>query len=437
MPSKYGKEFAVPKEFPSILKAFSREVLRSQPDNIWEFGATYFTELVNEANAAGQAVSNQRMSTEELAELLHRLFVDADVDGSGALSSKEFETVLRAAELHLSDREIKRVLAEADTDGNGEVSYEEFIPIGVELVNSIQVANDVADENLAMEEDARQQAEYHLFHGMTKEELERLLVDVFQRADVDNSGALSYDEFRQACKDADIGLTRQEINLLLHQVDADQDGVISYTEFVPVCFEMLVEMLKDDILRHREPSDIEVFFLEKCEDKDFRRKGVLDAIELKEALKACDLGLTKLQMHSILNQATYNVEGMVEYAKFAPTAASLIYKLLDYENMLEMREHQDRLRAAADYVPGYVNGVNEEQIIASLNEAFALVDPQGEGFVKTVDELVSALKGCSLNLTDNEMMTLLSLAESDGDKIYYQSLIESAFLVLEYLATSM
>ena len=31
MPSKYGKQYAVPKEFPSVLKSFTREVLRAQP----------------------------------------------------------------------------------------------------------------------------------------------------------------------------------------------------------------------------------------------------------------------------------------------------------------------------------------------------------------------------------------------------------------------
>ena len=49
--TKYGKDFAVPKDFPSVLKAFTREVLRSQPDNIYEFGASYFTEVLAERSA--------------------------------------------------------------------------------------------------------------------------------------------------------------------------------------------------------------------------------------------------------------------------------------------------------------------------------------------------------------------------------------------------
>ena len=74
MPSKYGKEFAVPKEFPSVLKAFTREVLRSQPDNIYEFGAVYFTELVDQQNAAAHGGGSTRLSTEEIHDLLTNLF---------------------------------------------------------------------------------------------------------------------------------------------------------------------------------------------------------------------------------------------------------------------------------------------------------------------------------------------------------------------------
>ena len=47
MPSKYGKQYAVPKEFPSVLKSFTREVLRAQPNDIYEFGAQYFLSLIH------------------------------------------------------------------------------------------------------------------------------------------------------------------------------------------------------------------------------------------------------------------------------------------------------------------------------------------------------------------------------------------------------
>jgi hypothetical protein len=93
MPTKYGKTFAVPKEFPSVLKAFTREVLRAQPDDIYEFGSQYFTELLAQAEAAQAAQDSgiRRLSPEELEQLLAGMFHEADADGSGALSLKEFK----------------------------------------------------------------------------------------------------------------------------------------------------------------------------------------------------------------------------------------------------------------------------------------------------------------------------------------------------------
>ena len=41
----FTKRLKVPDEFPEILKSFTREILRNQPSNIYEFGANYFAEM--------------------------------------------------------------------------------------------------------------------------------------------------------------------------------------------------------------------------------------------------------------------------------------------------------------------------------------------------------------------------------------------------------
>ena len=42
MASKYLQKFPVPNEFPEMLHDFAREVLRDQPQDIYEYGALYF-----------------------------------------------------------------------------------------------------------------------------------------------------------------------------------------------------------------------------------------------------------------------------------------------------------------------------------------------------------------------------------------------------------
>ena len=45
MASKYIQKYPVPQGFPDILHDFAREVLRDQPENIYEFGYLYFKAL--------------------------------------------------------------------------------------------------------------------------------------------------------------------------------------------------------------------------------------------------------------------------------------------------------------------------------------------------------------------------------------------------------
>ena len=91
MVSKYGKDFTVPKDFPSVLKAFTREVLRSQPGNIYEFGAAYFSELMEQSQQVEERGPQDRLTPEEMEQVLVQLFREADVDGNNVLSLPEFK----------------------------------------------------------------------------------------------------------------------------------------------------------------------------------------------------------------------------------------------------------------------------------------------------------------------------------------------------------
>jgi len=42
MASKYLQKYPIPGSFPDLLHDFAREVLRDQPEDIYDFGAEYF-----------------------------------------------------------------------------------------------------------------------------------------------------------------------------------------------------------------------------------------------------------------------------------------------------------------------------------------------------------------------------------------------------------
>jgi hypothetical protein len=90
-------------------------------------------------------------------------------------------------------------------------------------------------------------AENMILGGMSSEEIEGLLFDLFKSADSDDSGHLDPAEFRQALADSDIKLTPGQINQLLAEIDTDGDGRINYVEFVPVAFQVLTKIVADTI----------------------------------------------------------------------------------------------------------------------------------------------------------------------------------------------
>ena len=131
--NRYGKNYAVPAAIAPILKDFTREVLRDQPEDehFFAYATDYFDRLLAEERAPKKT---PRLSPEELEQLLSNMFREADVDGSGALSRDEFKGVLRMSELQLNEREIMALVAEADLDGNGEIGYDEFVPLCFQLL---------------------------------------------------------------------------------------------------------------------------------------------------------------------------------------------------------------------------------------------------------------------------------------------------------------
>ena len=301
MPS-HSNRFDVPAELPSLLKDFTREVLRQQPtrDEFYQFAADHFGQLLADesARAAPQGTGMSMLSTEELEALLRELFIEADEDGSGALSIQEFKALFRKADLGLSERDARSIYALVDVNQDGEISYGEFIPAAVELIQAMYAKIETEMHEAAVQDESRDEARKYL-HGFSREELEGVIRQSFEQADADGSGTLDAEEFRQCIRTADVGLTRQEANMLMAFADADGDGKVSYDEFVPICFDLLVEVVSNDLLRSKKTETahaIEEYLLAMWADADHERVGSLAPRVLSRVIREADLGLTHVQV---------------------------------------------------------------------------------------------------------------------------------------------
>ena len=124
----YAKKFAMPAAFPEVLKDFTREVLRSQPESIYSFGAEYFGKLAAvEGGAPAGAI--EHFTKDELQTMVTDLFLEADADRNGTLSRSEMVGLFSKLREHLQldDRDVMILLADADeNDDGGFGCYREF-----------------------------------------------------------------------------------------------------------------------------------------------------------------------------------------------------------------------------------------------------------------------------------------------------------------------
>jgi Ca2+-binding EF-hand superfamily protein len=173
----------------------------------------------------------EAMSTDEKVNMFANLFRQADVNASGTLDSSEFLQLLRACNLNLSRAAVRRIMEEADINDDGFIQFEEFVPVMVDIIQSMQALEEASQVKEEEDQQAWEAARSFVLEGMTVEELEEAALEIFQAYDVDNSGALDRHEFMDCIRAMEMGMTRKEILYIMAQADANSDGNFSYEDF--------------------------------------------------------------------------------------------------------------------------------------------------------------------------------------------------------------
>lgn len=330
----------MPPEFPDILKDFTREVLRNQPPNIYEFAAKYFDCLANGLPADGQVgmEDDPDMTAEEVESIIQDLFQKYDSDGNQYLSPQEFKTLMDdlQSRLDFPKDEIWRFLAEADMNSDGMIEYEEFIPLALQIIQGMY-AKKRFEHHMA---DVQTHAEDLLVHGMSREELTDLIGSIFEQCDTDQSGVLSKQEFVAALTSMELGLTRREINAIMFQIDMDNDGNISYKEFVPFAFDLLAKLTSLRLLETElENDEMAYYLMDLFKAKDTEMTGLLSAEDIRDLLHQAMLGLSRMQIYTVISEAEVNSDGRIAYSVFVPRAVEIIRNMLSFEKCIA-RDHK-------------------------------------------------------------------------------------------------
>mmetsp|Transcript_22818 Transcript_22818/g.63087 ORF Transcript_22818/g.63087 Transcript_22818/m.63087 type:complete len:483 (+) Transcript_22818:400-1848(+) len=432
-----------------------------QPEDIYAFGTQYFTELLAVNGIEGKDASQRtppstahvnqsrqhtpqqdqqqqsqqggqdarvsafditEMSPQEVESLIMELFLEADLDHSGYLDRHEFHNVLRSANLNLNDQQLRQILAEADENEDNVIQYREFLPIMVDVLQSLkakQQARALQEENESV---ALGEGEMYLLHGLPKEEMQSQLLDVLKRADHEGTGRLSYSDFKELLKTSGLGLTRKDINLILSQLS---DGEVVYEEVVPKALEHIINLMKDEVVMNgilQSQDSMQGLLLSHFKAHDPEGSGLLSLHSVKHVLKDLSfqvLGLSTLQLMSIISQAPTTQEGMVQYVQFVPIATAMISHMYGADNM------KLRLQAIREVAAGGGIQALSQMDIAGLRQlleqAFTSVDTDGSGQL-ALDQVVEVLSNVgtlqvegdgSQRFSDAHMRTMFAAIDVD------------------------
>jgi len=352
MSSKFAKQYQIPPEFPDILKDFAREVLRNQPANINEFAAKYFDCLAQGLPAEGPggdaAASGEEpeMSLDEVETIIQDLFHKYDNDSNGYLDPTEFKALMNDLQQRMDfpPDEVYRFLAEADMNEDGMIEYEEFIPLALQIVQGMY-AKKRLEQHIT---DIDQHAEDLLVHGMSREELTELVGSIFERMDQDGSGTLSKAEFATALTSMELGLTRREINTVMFQIDQDGDGGVSYREFVPFAFDLLQKLTSLRLLETElENDELAQYLTDLFKARDVEMIGMLHCNDVRDLLHQAMLGLSRMQIYTVISEAEVNSDMLIAYGTFIPRAVGLIRSMLSFEKSI-VKDSKDTGTEAED-----------------------------------------------------------------------------------------
>merc|ERR1712031_131814 len=139
--------------------------------------------------AADKRAGELKMLTDEQKAELKEAFELFDTDGSGAVDTSELHTAMKALGFEPKKEEIAKMVKEMDKDGDATVDFEEFCVMMAEKMNQ----KDGKDE----------------------------LLKGFKLFDDDNTGKISFKNFKRVAKELGETLSDPELQEILAEADTD------------------------------------------------------------------------------------------------------------------------------------------------------------------------------------------------------------------------
>eukprot|EP00758_Cryptobia_borreli_P004129 Tbor_TRINITY_DN4202_c0_g1::TRINITY_DN4202_c0_g1_i1::g.23894::m.23894 len=251
--TQYQQKQRLPPNFATVLKEYTREVLRYQPEDILDWSAKYFKKLAIATDPMlakpeydthdtyshevdnihpQQEVDNIHPQQEVAAMKISKVFATMDTTGCGRLYVYLIKRALMES-FGLSRQQALYILSceFAEIHRDAMMEYRSIAHHAVSAVLYFQQQQPEFPVNTNYEEAS--------VHGLMREEVEEALTRTARDTDADGLGRISYGDYKSVLEVAPIDLTRRDINVLLAEAEITRDGTIDIKSEVANAFSLL------------------------------------------------------------------------------------------------------------------------------------------------------------------------------------------------------
>ena len=215
--------------------------------------------------------------------------------------------------------------------------------------------------------------------------LKTALEEMFMMMDKDQSGLLTYQEFRDAFQTLSYGLNDNDVNMMIALADENKDELISWEEFIPIGIEAIKNIYtrniikkKAEVMKHPDPEALKLVYWDEI-------SSIFRLLSYKfNAVDEVKDGTVSLQ----------HFKNIVRETKFlTPKEKNLLIRLQKTDN-IKYAEFPDMLyNVRYEIASSEIMEQNMNDLESLIRREFARQDKNGTGEI-SIRECEDALSSC-------------------------------------------
>jgi Ca2+-binding EF-hand superfamily protein len=322
MSHQYQKSFSLPENFHQLLKDFTREVLRDQPNNIYEYGFTYFSRIA-------------RLHESNQENLKPHYYEQEQINVTNSLSNVQLNNNINSDKT-IADTNVNQRPISASEDTRKEETTEENN--GEENDNGEELRNGEEEAEVA-------EQSYDIA------ELSDHLKEALMQLDANENGFLSVEVVRRVFSQFNF-LPNQKAQFLFTEcAQITEEGSIEYIEFVENAMQIVQDMAQspdkyefldqnfgageEDLVHDLNAEELEEELRTVISRSDEEGTGMVLVKDFIRELQEAELDLSRREIIMILLETPIDENLMINYEDILPNTHRIMYIAQKFDSYLD------------------------------------------------------------------------------------------------------